>query len=362
MSSINGDTDNLFKKNFLLEHGIREHLIVMSLDEMVRNNTWAKLTVGLGMNDNSVVMINQLMYTFYRESIYVIENKTREGWYWGPHTFQRLHPTLKYDYEGKTGLMYWEQFKLRLGNILWFILTFACMSTINAVFIRISIKCSVLLIFPMIVCQNRFGQNQIGYVQRRIIYQSMGNIGALSAYFDRNRRNKCLIYFAVVTILMVYYLMYLASYSLWTFMAFQGPYSGSLNDSYFFYMNSVELLSFIFIRTRSSIKYLPKYLTIANLIFLMYTNSYMYPCQFEALGVLQNFSYFLFLYFLKNFEYEALENWSPFGFYTPSEHNPRTGYHHVFLGSEYQYGFDIFSMGFPLRFREAFSTPNRSAF
>ena len=163
----------------------------------------------------------------------------------------------------------------------------------------------------------------------------MGNIGALSAYFDRNRRSKCVIYFAVLTVLMVYYLTYLGCYSLWTFMSFQGPYSGNLNDSYFFYMNSVELLSFIFIRTRSSIKYLPKYITIANLIFLMYVNSYMYPCQFEALSVLQSFSYLMFAYFLKNYEYIALEMWSPFGHYTPSEHNPRTGYHYVFLGSEY---------------------------
>ena len=59
----------------------------MSLDELVKNNKWSLLTVGLGMNDDSVLMINQIMYTFYRESIYVMENKTREGWYWGSTTF-----------------------------------------------------------------------------------------------------------------------------------------------------------------------------------------------------------------------------------------------------------------------------------
>ena len=70
-----------------MEHGIREHLIIMSLDELVKNNKWSLLTVSLGMNDDTVLMINQIMYTFYRESIYVMENKTREGWYWGSTTF-----------------------------------------------------------------------------------------------------------------------------------------------------------------------------------------------------------------------------------------------------------------------------------
>lgn len=60
-------------------------------------------------------------------------------------------------------------------------------------------------------------------------------------------------------------------------MAFNSNFSKSLNDAYFFYINTIELLSFLFIRTRSTIKYLPKYLTIGNIMFLMYLNSYMYP-------------------------------------------------------------------------------------
>ena len=60
-------------------------------------------------------------------------------------------------------------------------------------------------------------------------------------------------------------------------MAFNNNYTKSLNDAYFFYINTIELLSFLFIRTRSSIKYAPKFLTMANMMFLMYLNSFMYP-------------------------------------------------------------------------------------
>jgi len=42
------------------------------------------------------------MYTFNKEALFTIENKTRETWYWGPHTFRKINPTVKYEYEGST--------------------------------------------------------------------------------------------------------------------------------------------------------------------------------------------------------------------------------------------------------------------
>lgn len=69
-------------------------------------------------------------------------------------------------------------------------------------------------------------------------------------------------------------------------MAFNNTISGSFNDAYFFYVNMIEMVSFIFVRTRSSIKYFPKLITIANITFLFYVNSEMYPCQFESLSFL----------------------------------------------------------------------------
>ena len=149
--------------------------------------------------------------------------------------------------------------------------------------------------------------------------------------------------------------MYMACYNFWTYMAFNSSFTESLNDSYFFYINTIEMLSFLFVRTRSNIKYFPKYITIGNMMFLMYINSYMYPSKKEALAILQNFSFMFFFYFLLHYEYEAINNWNPYGAWTPSETNPRCGYHNVLMSQEYSIGFDIFSMAYPLRFRESFS-------
>ena len=183
----------------------------------------------------------------------------------------------------------------------------------------------------------------------------MGDIGAQGAYFEREGRSKALLYFGYMLILAAYYLMFLSCSGVWTYMCFNSYFSMSLNDAYFFYVIMLELLSFVFFRTRSTLKYLPKFLTSANIMFLIYLNSYMYPCQFEALNVLQNFSFFLICYFLLMYEYQAVNRWNPFGTWTPSESNPRCGYHHVLPNAHYSIGFDIFSLGLPLRFREHFS-------
>lgn len=153
----------------------------------------------------------------------------------------------------------------------------------------------------------------------------------------------------------MYYLMFLACSNAWTHLCFNSYFSMSLNDAYFFYVTMMELFSFLFFRTRSTLKYLPKYITIANLIFLIYVNSYMYPCQFEALSVLECFSLYVLFAFLNNYEYEAVNEWNLFGTWTPSENNPRCGYHNVLVNAHYSIGFDIFSLGMPLRFRERFT-------
>jgi len=80
------------------------------------------------------------------------------------------------------------------------------------------------------------------------------------------------------------------------------------------------------VRTRSSIKYLPKMITGANIIFLYYLNSHMYSAMFEASYCLQTFSLWIVIYFIRNFEMKAVNDWNPCGLYTPTEDNPRCGY------------------------------------
>lgn len=150
--------------------------------------------------------------------------------------------------------------------------------------------------------------------------------------------------------------MYLQIQSLWTTFTYGETYSGIINDKYFFYINYTELIFLVFCRTRSSIKYLAKYITIINLVYLFYVNMYMYPAVFEAFSMLNTITLLYFCFFLLRYELPAVNDWNQAGSYTPNESNPRCGYHHILLGPEYNYGFDLLSIFYPLRFEETFPT------
>lgn len=248
----------------------------------------------------------------------------------------------------------------RIIVLIRLVLVFALISIINGMIIRMIIKGSAILVYPILwlqqLCMRRRGfQNRGGF------YQSLGHTGALSAYLDRNERSKADLFLAVMMGLLVYYLMYISSQSLWTSLTFGETYSGIINDQYFFYVNYTELLFLLFCRSRSSIKYVGKYITVLNIIYLYYVNMYIYPPVYEAQSVLAYSTLFFLTFFTSRYEYFAVNKWNQCGSYTPSESNPRCGYHHILIGPEYNYGWDMMSLFYPLRFEETFPIDSQEA-
>jgi len=80
--------------------------------------------------------------------------------------------------------------------------------------------------------------------------------------------------------------MYASCYILWSQLVFPTIIARGINDLYFFYANLMEFLTLFFIRTRSSIKFFPKFITMLNVSFIFYVNSYFYSCQYEAFSFL----------------------------------------------------------------------------
>jgi len=56
-------SDDLFR-----QHGFNEHLVLLTLDEVSKNNGFCRflLEFPISLVDPSVIMLNQLLYTFYR--------------------------------------------------------------------------------------------------------------------------------------------------------------------------------------------------------------------------------------------------------------------------------------------------------
>ena len=108
------------------------------------------------------------------------------------------------------------------------------------------------------------------------IYQQMGMIGAYSAHLDRQGASKLTFLFALLFTLFVMIFMQTSFFFFWTQIIFPETYAININDMYFVYSIFLEFFAFIFIRTRTSIKFYAKIITIINLCFLFYINSYMY--------------------------------------------------------------------------------------
>ena len=149
------------------------------------------------------------------------------------------------------------------------------------------------------------------------IYQQMGVIGAYSAHLDRTGRSKKPFLFGLIGTLIVFYFMQSSCYFFWTQMMFPEPYAGQINDVYFAYSNFLEFFVFIFIRTRSSIKFYAKFITIPNVIFLFYINSYMYAAQVQFFHMLFYLTLAISFAFLEFFEVPAIQDWNPFDVNTP---------------------------------------------
>ena len=244
---------------------------------------------------------------------------------------------------------------IRIFKFVSLLFSFAFISLINALMIRVTIKSSVIVAFWYFKMEDQcVRRGRRDYNARAYIYRSLGNTGAQAAYLDRHRLSKGGLMVGLSSSLIIYYGMFISCNKMWTMLCFNNTYSGMVNEEYFFYVNYMELVTFLFIRTRSSIKYFPKLITIFNLTFLMYINAHMYAPQQEALLILNNVSILTFLYFIIKYEIDAVQKWNPFGSYTPSIHNPRCAYHHVSQGTEWSIGFDLISMFHPLRFQETF--------
>lgn len=165
--------------------------------------------------------------------------------------------------------------------------------------------CSSLVMFPLISCTRWLSHSPIISQQIHYMYRSSPHIGAQAAYMDSRGMNKTKLVCSFFVCLFIFYFMYASCYFLWTAMMFPNFFAKGVNDLYFFYVSVMEFLTLLFVRTRSTIKYLPKYITILNICYLYYINQYFYAAMHECLAVLFSFSLFLFIGFLKFYEQPA---------------------------------------------------------
>ena len=74
----------------------------------------------------------------------------------------------------------------RVGRLIYLTYSFALISLVNGIVIRVAIRTSICLNFLIIAIEDNLTRSENQRIaNRRRIYRYMGNIGAESAYLDR---------------------------------------------------------------------------------------------------------------------------------------------------------------------------------
>ena len=78
---------NLRQSKFKDRHNVKEHLILLSLNDITQSFL-VRLQFGWSLDFDSV-MVNQIAFTFARQDAYIYRNDTDEIWYWRANTFKQ---------------------------------------------------------------------------------------------------------------------------------------------------------------------------------------------------------------------------------------------------------------------------------
>lgn len=317
------------------------HLVFIPGECFGGDNTFSLLGIFI---DFGTVIANQVSSIFWNKNGFLLDNASKEYWLWKIQDFDYY---LSEEYKmNLIDLVFKQFFKILSGLIAYgiisilmsFVLRIGYMSL--ATFFLIGAKCAAYL------CGVRY--------RRDIAYSSVPWIGIYAAHLLRSGKTDSYLLFAFVCFFGFAILFYYVADYLWIDV-FQksGPISSTKGGGYVLYCLIMELLVMIFARTRISIKYLPKLLTIFNIIFLCYVYTYFFPFTGNAVNILMGISYSTILLFIILYENPAIL-WNSFGQYTPTIFNPRQAYIPVPLMS-YSIGFDLWTLFYPPAFRSEFS-------
>ncbi len=186
-----------------------------------------------------------------------------------------------------------------------------------------------------------------------VVYRAVPWVGIYEANLERTRRADKYLVLSYIFFLTITYLFYGACFTVWNQLFFDGrPLAVGDSQNYYPYLEIVELFLLVFVRTRVSIMYFPKVITVLNVLYLFYVYCNFFPFSGLSVGALTCCSMLVFVLFLKYFELPAAQ-WNPFGPHTPSANNPRQAYIPT-PQARFSLGFDLWSLFYAPTLRSGF--------
>lgn len=258
----------------------------------------------LKQDDWDTVILNQVSSLFSKYPGYLKNLKTDETWYW------RAGEVNQFKSVGLWGLL------LRLMRALG---SYLLISNITALMCRVSITSSAAVLISLQTCCGTCERNE---ATQLMLFYSFPWIGqSLYALRSSGRRSAGLL-LAYFTMFVAFYFMYACCYFVWTLMVFNHILPQGLDDNFFTLLNMLEFFSLIFLRSKRSIAYFPRFIGGAVVMFILYRLNHFYGFLGWAFMALLFWGISLMLFVVGCFEHSAFYSLSR----PPTYDSPRLTY------------------------------------
>ncbi|CAK72921.1 unnamed protein product (macronuclear) [Paramecium tetraurelia] len=293
------------------------------------------------------VFLHDVAYSI-NSNIYVKNNSTNQTFHW------RQKQDVAQNYTQKVSQNLWEFVVITLGLFI--------SSAVSSLYIKITIICAPVIIIIMLEVSYLFGNRQIFPI---FLARAFPWIGLYLNILDRTQRSKKQLIIAFTLMLFLIYFIYLSSIFIGSYLLFKAQVPYGLEDNFFGLVTVNEFASLLFLRTRTSLYFVPKFTIIFYYLFLWYVRStskittFILDYGFYSLAMLSlsyacfgTFCLFIFIY-----EIPSL-GWNPLSFYTPTLDRPRCYYLPVFSMNWVNELPQLWTMFYPLHGRRFFQIQN----
>lgn len=187
------------------------------------------------------------------------------------------------------------------------------------------------------------------------VYRAFPWIGIyLYALLANGQRKQSYMILAFICLIMIFYCLYLSAIYIWSILLFYKSIPKGLDENFYGFIAFLEFSTLLFMRTRSSLKWFPRFSAVFIISFLYYVQYTAYGFYSMALYLLIATNLGMLAYHLILFEMPAL-NWNPSYHFTPSLESPRTLFFPAFPLSWNQDLPQLWTMFYPLFGRSTFT-------
>eukprot|EP00830_Metopus_es_P016688 TRINITY_DN5258_c0_g1_i1.p1 TRINITY_DN5258_c0_g1~~TRINITY_DN5258_c0_g1_i1.p1 ORF type:complete len:259 (-),score=13.00 TRINITY_DN5258_c0_g1_i1:110-886(-) len=251
------------------------------------------------------ILANQLLKIYPSNVGGVISIGEIAGWIWGPQKAAEA--------------LYLSNAIEKIWLVIKSLLAFMVVSLITAFVFRIGLMASSIFVIICSRCTDLCNDHS---TVPSVAFRAVPIIGVNAANLSRTQRRGTVFVSAYMYFLFLTYLFYGICFSIWhNFFFADNAYIINDPQYYYPYTEVMELSVLLFVRSRISILYLPKLLTILNASYLFYLFSYTFPFSGLISGLLLSVTIVILLLFLLLVEIPVLQN-NPFWSSTPSTSNP----------------------------------------